>query len=618
MILCLKMMVKEGWLSIMANKTLIGPYSAYAIAVKHGYQGTEAEWAKTLIDAGNNAASAEESKTAAAQSAENAATSETNVEQAEKRINTSISGAVEAVTAQETKSVQAVAAQEEASAAAVTAEGERVLGTIPEDYTALSTDVSSLKEDLGTINDGIYDNIKTEVELVTLNSIGGFSFYGSALAIKNVKNLCGIKFLGIGESDCNLDVYIVKDAIGATMSDVIQDSVAHGYAKIGTVNNEYIISLDKTIDVIGHGWIVIFADKKISTSDYRSYLNSEVFDSASPSYYINYKGALNDMGDGNYGRWTQNIDLIVSEQILITKDSYKKTKNLPIMNYLYVSNTGDDETGDGTETNPYATIYHANEMITDNNELNQYTIIVKSGIYTDLQEKYAGTYSGALEGVRCKDYVFYQSEDIMHPENCIIRWDGSVGFSGEITQDMIFDKSPFHIERGHTSVKGFKIIASNIRYPLHIENSGKGIDNVWSIENCIIDWNGRPDVPQATNSAPCFGMGTGVFEEGLIKNCKCLNSISAPFVGGLQTHDNKYSNGYAFMGSGCKLKIENVDFGGNVVHLRTMIPSNYYNVPNIVEMINCTGITEIKKEVMGDGDSDMWKVVLTGTDVSTN
>ena len=89
------------------------------------------------------------------------------------------------------------------------------------------------------------------------------------------------------------------------------------------------------------------------------------------------------------------------------------------MNYLYVSNTGDDETGDGTETNPYATIYHANEMITDNNELNQYTIIVKSGIYTDLQEKYAGTYSGVFEGVRCKDYVFYQSEDIMHPENCI-------------------------------------------------------------------------------------------------------------------------------------------------------------------------------------------------------
>lgn len=135
----------------MANKTLIGPYSAYAIAVKHGYQGTEAEWAKTLIDAGNNAASAAESKTAAAQSAENAATSEANVAQAEERINTAVSGAVEAVTAQETKSVQAVAAQEQTSTAAVTAEGERVLGTIPEDYTTLNNGVSQLKEDVGVL-----------------------------------------------------------------------------------------------------------------------------------------------------------------------------------------------------------------------------------------------------------------------------------------------------------------------------------------------------------------------------------------------------------------------------------------------------------------------------------
>ena len=145
------MMVKEGWLSIMANKTLIGPYSAYAIAVKHGYQGTEAEWAKTLIDAGNNAASAAESKTAAAQSAENAATSEANVAQAEERISKTVSGAVEAVTAQETKSVQAVATQEKASVAAVTAEGERVLGTIPEDYTTLNNGVSQLKEDVGVL-----------------------------------------------------------------------------------------------------------------------------------------------------------------------------------------------------------------------------------------------------------------------------------------------------------------------------------------------------------------------------------------------------------------------------------------------------------------------------------
>lgn len=172
----------------MANKTLIGPYSAYAIAVKHGYQGTEAEWAKTLIDAGNNAASAAESKTAAAQSAKNAATSEANVAQAEERINAAVPGAVEAVTAQETKSVQAVAAQGKASTAAVTAEGERVLGTIPADYTTLSNGVSRLKEDLAeyvfskTKNVNLLDIDDSDVQYGFYNSTNGeYTANGSAL-----------------------------------------------------------------------------------------------------------------------------------------------------------------------------------------------------------------------------------------------------------------------------------------------------------------------------------------------------------------------------------------------------------------------------------------------------
>lgn len=75
----------------------------------------------------------------ASQSEQRTAAAEANVAQAEERISKTVSGAVEAVTAQETKSVQAVAA-----------EGERVLGTIPKDYTVLSTNIKSLKNDLYT------------------------------------------------------------------------------------------------------------------------------------------------------------------------------------------------------------------------------------------------------------------------------------------------------------------------------------------------------------------------------------------------------------------------------------------------------------------------------------
>lgn len=218
----------------MAREQEIGAYSAYAIAVKHGYVGTEEDWieeqernrkaseqaasdaesAKTAAEkaqkaaessaggaageaqkaqtsaaqaassaayagkagiaageaqkaaesaksaaavsasqaqesaaqAAGSAESADSAKTAASQSEQRTAASEANVAQAEERINKTVSGAVEAVTAQETKSVQAVAA-----------EGERVLGTIPQDYTAAVRDIDTLKKSKAEIDDTAID-----------------------------------------------------------------------------------------------------------------------------------------------------------------------------------------------------------------------------------------------------------------------------------------------------------------------------------------------------------------------------------------------------------------------------------------------------------------------------
>ena len=96
--------------------------------------------------AGEAQKAAESAKSAAAQSEQRTAASEANVTQAEERINTAVSGAVEAVTAQETKSVQAVAA-----------EGERVLGTIPADYTAAVGEIDALKKSKAEIDDTAID-----------------------------------------------------------------------------------------------------------------------------------------------------------------------------------------------------------------------------------------------------------------------------------------------------------------------------------------------------------------------------------------------------------------------------------------------------------------------------
>lgn len=101
---------------------------------------------ESAAQAAGSAESADSAKTAAAQSEQRTAAAEANVAQAEERINKTVSGAVEAVTAQETKSVQAVAA-----------EGERVLGTIPQDYTAAVGDIDALKKSKAEIDDTAID-----------------------------------------------------------------------------------------------------------------------------------------------------------------------------------------------------------------------------------------------------------------------------------------------------------------------------------------------------------------------------------------------------------------------------------------------------------------------------
>lgn len=101
---------------------------------------------ESASSAAGSAESADSAKTAAAQSEQRTAASEANVAQAEERINTAVSGAVEAVAAQETKSVQAVAA-----------EGERVLGTIPADYTAAVGEIDALKKSKAEIDDTAID-----------------------------------------------------------------------------------------------------------------------------------------------------------------------------------------------------------------------------------------------------------------------------------------------------------------------------------------------------------------------------------------------------------------------------------------------------------------------------
>ena len=207
---------------------------------------------------------------------------------------------------------------------------------------------------------------------------------------------------------------------------------------------------------------------------------------------------------------------------------------------LYVSKSGSDVTGDGSKENPYATMYFAHESITDSSINKPYVIIVGEGTYTDLQEKYSGDITtGSYKGINVKDHIYFESEDVEHPELTILEWDGFSGFTDETyTEKIRSDMCLFHFNGRKASrkwasgLKGFTLKGSNTRYLFHIEaNSDQNV----LIENCIFDWGGTPKGQY--HNIPVIGCGGSYNQTVIFKNCIFKNSES---TAGVQWHDNAY------------------------------------------------------------------------------
>lgn len=239
-------------------------------------------------------------------------------------------------------------------------------------------------------------------------------------------------------------------------------------------------------------------------------------------------------------------------------------------NYVYVSTNGDDATGDGSITNPYATIWKANESIDDATEWNRYIVIVAKGTYTDLQTRYSGIPSGdGYQGIICKDYVYYQSEDLSDPAQTVISWDGAVGLTSPVKADII-DKSPFHVlDHTHTWIKGFKFVCKNMRYCLHIESASRsGVDAL--VEDCILAWGGRPDISDDNHDVPAIGIGLAPLNKLTISRCDISNSESNF---GFQHHDNSLrltGEGYPAVIDGAFVNIKGCNFNNTGVQFRNL------------------------------------------------
>ena len=281
------------------------------------------------------------------------------------------------------------------------------------------------------------------------------------------------------------------------------------------------------------------------------------------------------------------------------------------MHYLYVSNDYNEGTEGFGETK-FNSILSANNSISDNSYHNRYTIVVMAGIYTDLQDKYAGMSDVGLvgyRGVMTKDYVYYESENIYNPSATIIKWDGATGFDkSTLKSEDIIKKCPFHLDLNvHTHIKGFTFDCKNIRYALHLESGGTGYATNWVVGHCTFIWGGRADCVDYANktTVPVFGCGHSFGEVGLIENCKIIPTHCTI---GYQNHDNADNSDFGLpIKVGAKITFKDCDFGGTEIQARTL-KGAYADTPNVLTIDNCINISAINKMYAAPADHCDWDI----------
>ena len=480
---------------------------------------------------------------------------------------------------------------------------------------AVRGQVSSLKSD---ITNSLYGNINygnTITNDIT-NSTSGIIYNGAGIEINIDKPLTEItvdlKAKINGNVKCVIFDHVYRN--------VLAESELHS---IDTNLTSYRFTFDKELNLTGILLVMFVLDNMDNVIYYAFNANglqhsNYWYKEVNAFYYMyfarkminNDKNAIIKANSNNQ----QGMQFTIScyEPIDAYKEinDIKKNKSYK-MNYIYVSKNGNDTTGDGSIYKPYATIYHANETITDNSENNRYTIIVGNGTYTDLQEKYAGTFSKQYEGVVCKSYVYYTSETPLEPDKTVIKWDGATGFTKPITNEEISDKTPFHITKSiDTAIIGFKFECKNLRYCAHIEtvNPIYGAVN-FKYENCIFEWGGIPDVSDFTHPRPNVGMGTTYYERGIFRNCIFNNTNPSTENGGnhliIQTHDNTL-NPDCSIKIGENIKVENckiiITDGSPFVDINLRNKQSQYDALPLFELKNINSLPiNIIKETNNSG-----------------
>ncbi len=402
--------------------------------------------------------------------------------------------------------------------------------------------------------------------------------------------------------DCIKENYYVWPVVGNTVEYTSNNSYISVTFPV-LPNTEY--SINHAFTQTGFGALL---DKNKKVLDKLTNYTDNNFITPSNCYYIacswhNSKSTVDDLVvlQGSYNNViSYNItDYPRGENArnVYTKDELSDVFENIKTNYIYVATTGSDTSGDGSKLNPYATVYHANETISNNTYYNRYEIIIVDGTYTDLQEKYAGVAGTNYQGIMGKSYVTYRSKS-NDPTKCIFEWNGGTGFDS-VTDANTTYKCFFHInnDTNETYVKGIKFTGKNLRYCLHFESNKNSIP---AFENCIFDWNGADFI----HNKPVVGMGGSLFSKVTFRKCKFLNSES---TAGIQWHDNEYDGTYT-LEQGAKLRFEDCYFD----NLNIQVRSGNYNrtMPFSLELIRCGGINIVYPTLYAGGTKNYWRSTI--------
>lgn len=137
-------------------RTDLGIATAYAEAVSKGYTGTRDEFGQMFVDFGKTAEKVSEDKKAVEQMKTSVEETKNSVDTTAAEFGQNVADKTEEAKAaitehantEKASATAAIAAVKDSAAAEIAKKGADTLATIPEDYTALSGQVSSLKEDL--------------------------------------------------------------------------------------------------------------------------------------------------------------------------------------------------------------------------------------------------------------------------------------------------------------------------------------------------------------------------------------------------------------------------------------------------------------------------------------